>query len=133
MIVVPSSSAPAGGAREAAAAAMALEGTVLSLWRRDSTGLQDAASNDLTEQQDVLVDNLNEAEKVCDRMWAAARVLLLHTGQSDTLMYKAVSYAMYVDLRMATGPSRGWLTPYGMIKGVQPSDSGRPTKSAKRP
>jgi site-specific DNA-cytosine methylase len=65
--------------------------------------------------------SLNEAEKVCDRMWAAARVLLLHSGQSPSLMFKAVSYAMYVDMRMASGPSRGWLTPYEMIKGHPPS------------
>ena len=65
--------------------------------------------------------SLNEAEQVCDRIWAAARTLILHTGQSNSLMYKAVEYAMYVDLRMATGPSRGWLTPYEMMKGTTPN------------
>jgi hypothetical protein len=61
--------------------------------------------------------SLSEAEKVCDKMWGAGRVLLLHSGQSPTLRTTAVSYAMYVDMRMATGPSRRWLTPFEMIYG----------------
>ena len=65
--------------------------------------------------------NLNEAEKVCDRMFAAARVMLLHTGQHQRYMCKAVDAAMYIDLRMATNAARGHLTPYEMIKGQPPN------------
>ena len=65
--------------------------------------------------------SLNEAEKVCDRMWAAARTLLLHTNQDERLMYRAVDYACTVNLRMATTASRGFRTPYEMITGEVPS------------
>ena len=67
--------------------------------------------------------SLNESEKICNKMWAAGRVLLLHSGQSPTLMSYAVGYAMYVDMRMATGLSRRWLTPFEMIYGYPPSIS----------
>ena len=36
-------------------------------------------------------------------------------------MAHAVSTAMYVDLRMSTGPSRGYLTPYEIITGSPPN------------
>ena len=49
------------------------------------------------------------------------RVMLIHTKQHLSLMPIAVDMAMYTDLRMATDPSRGWLTPYEIIKGTQPS------------
>ena len=65
--------------------------------------------------------SLNEAEKVCDRMWASARVHLIHTQQSIKLMAEAVSYSMYVDLRMATNAQRDWLTPYEIVTGSKPS------------
>ena len=64
--------------------------------------------------------SLNEAEKVCDRMWAAARTLLLHSGAPNSLFALAVDYSMYVDLRTATTSSRGWATPYEQIRGVRP-------------
>ena len=54
-------------------------------------------------------------------MWAAARTHLLRTKAPNELMPYAVDYAMYVDLRMATTPSRKWVTPYEQIKGVPPS------------
>jgi hypothetical protein len=65
--------------------------------------------------------SLNEAEKVCDQMWAVARTLIHLTDCPSHLFALAVDYAMTVDLRMATTASRGWLTPYEMIKGVPPS------------
>jgi len=65
--------------------------------------------------------SLNEAEKVADQMWAAARALLLHSNAPTSLFAKAVEYAMYVDLRTATTESRGWKTPFEMIRGGQPS------------
>ena len=65
--------------------------------------------------------SLNEAEKVCDSMWAAARAHLGTSQAPSKLMAQAVSYSMYMDLRTASTASRGWKTPYEMIKGVQPS------------
>lgn len=67
--------------------------------------------------------SLNEAEKVADQMWAAARALLLHSNAPESMFSKAVDYAMYVDLRTATTASRGWKTPYEMIRGSVPSIS----------
>ena len=64
--------------------------------------------------------SLNEAEKVCDKMFAAARTHLLSTGLPDSYFSLALDYAMYVDLRMATTASRDWKTPYEMIKGTPP-------------
>ena len=64
--------------------------------------------------------SLNEAEKVCNFMWAAARTHLIKTGAPLSLMPYAVEYAMYVDLRMATTASRNHLTPYEMIRVEKP-------------
>ena len=65
--------------------------------------------------------SLNEAEKVCNFVWAAASALLLHSKAPLILLSGAVSYAMYVDLRTATTASRQWLTPYEQIKGMPPT------------
>ena len=65
--------------------------------------------------------SLNEAEKVCNTMWAAARTHLACSKAPNSLMAEAVAYSMYMDMRIATTASRGWLTPYEMIKGVPPS------------
>jgi hypothetical protein len=65
--------------------------------------------------------SLNEAEKVCNFMWAAARAHLWTSQAPPVLEAEAVSYAMYVDMRMATTASRGWKTPLEIIKGVKPS------------
>ena len=55
--------------------------------------------------------SLNEAEKVCNFMWAASGTHLIKTWAPRSLMPFAVEYAMYVDLRMATTASRTHLTP----------------------
>ena len=65
--------------------------------------------------------SLNETEKVCDRLWAVARTPMLESGAPDALFSLALDYATYVDLRMATASSRGWVTSYEAIKGVAPS------------
>ena len=65
--------------------------------------------------------SLNEAEKVCDRMWAVARTMMVETGAPDHLFSLALDYLMYVDLRMATTSSRGWITPYDAMKGLAPT------------
>ena len=67
--------------------------------------------------------SLNEAEKVCDHAWAAARVLMLHSSAPLREEPEAVDMALYVHLRMATTASRGWLTPYEIIRGQQPDVS----------
>jgi hypothetical protein len=65
--------------------------------------------------------SLNEAEKVCNFMWAAARTHMAVSKAPDYLMAEAVSYSVYVDMRTATTASRDWKTPYELIKGFQPS------------
>ena len=65
--------------------------------------------------------SLNEAEKVCDRMWAAARTHHMHTGAPMYLMAETVALSMYTDLRMATTADRDWKTPLEIIKGEVPS------------
>ena len=65
--------------------------------------------------------SLNEAEKICNVSWAAAEAHLEHSNAPHSLLALAVSYVLYVDLRTATTPSRGYLTPYEMIKGDPPS------------
>ena len=64
--------------------------------------------------------SLNEAEKCCDQMFAAARSHMLHSQAPDNLFSKAVDFAIYSDMRMSTTESRGWITPYEAVKGVQP-------------
>lgn len=65
--------------------------------------------------------SLNEAEMICNTVWASAEAHLIHSGAPDSLLAQAVSYTLYVDLRTATTPSRGYLTPCGMIKGAPPA------------
>ena len=65
--------------------------------------------------------SLNEAEKVCDQMWASARTHMVHTNCPEYLFAEALDYTFTVDLYMATTASRDWLTPYEMIKGSRPS------------
>jgi len=68
--------------------------------------------------------SLNEAEKVCDHIWAAARVHLVASGAPDMLFGECVSYVLHVDLRTATSASRENKTPYEMIRGTVPDISG---------
>jgi hypothetical protein len=65
--------------------------------------------------------SLNEAEKVCNSMWAAARAHLGTSQAPSYLMAEAVSYSMYMDMRTATTASRGWKTPHELIKKVKPT------------
>ena len=67
------------------------------------------------------MQSLNEAEKVADQMWAAARALMEHSQAPHNLFAKAVDYAMYVDARTASTASRDWITPYEMVKKSQPT------------
>ena len=45
------------------------------------------------------------------------------SGAPESLFGLAVEYVLYVDMRMATTSSRGFKTPYEMIKGEQPNIS----------
>ena len=65
--------------------------------------------------------SLNEAEKLCDRGFAACRVMCIHTGCPPSLMYEMLSYYCHVCYYMATTSSRGWLTSYEICTGVRPS------------
>jgi hypothetical protein len=69
--------------------------------------------------------SLNEAEKICLLMWDAAAAVMARAQVPEHagLFAKAVDFAMYVDLRTATTASRGYLTPYEMIKGIKPDIS----------
>lgn len=50
--------------------------------------------------------SLNEAEKVADLIWAAARAHMLQSQAPDKLFSKAVDFAIYSDMRTATTASR---------------------------
>ena len=65
--------------------------------------------------------SLNEAEKICDRVWAAARVILASTQSSSYYFPYLIDHILYVDMRMATTANRGYKTPYQLIKGHQPN------------
>ena len=65
--------------------------------------------------------SLNEAEKVCNTMWAAARTHIALSKSPVTLFAECVSYSMYIDMRIATTLSREWKTPFELLKEIQPS------------
>ena len=65
--------------------------------------------------------SLNEAEKVADQVWAAARAHVMHADAPDSVFALAVSWCMYVDLRTATTSTRGWMSPHEMLRGKPPS------------
>ena len=65
--------------------------------------------------------SLNEAERIADRAFAAARVNLACTPALPSHMAMALDHVCYMKLRMATTASRNWLTPYQIIKGYAPS------------
>ena len=67
--------------------------------------------------------SLNEAEKICDWIWARARILMTASGAPESLFGLAVDHVLYIDMRMATTSSRGFKTPCEMIKGEQPNIS----------
>jgi site-specific DNA-cytosine methylase len=65
--------------------------------------------------------SLNEAEKVCDYSWAAARAHMDQSRAPDHWFSKAVDFALYTDARTATTANRGWLTPFELARGIVPS------------
>ena len=64
--------------------------------------------------------SLNEVESICNITWDDAAVIMLQSGAPLALFAKAVDFAMYVDMRAATTASRGFLTPYEILKGSPP-------------
>ena len=65
--------------------------------------------------------SLNLAEYAQKQMWEIGRTILSHANASPRLMANAVSYAMYVDMRMSTGSARNFITPYEAIYGSRPN------------
>ena len=67
------------------------------------------------------MQSLNEAEKICYVIWDDAAAVM-HTSRAPSRLFaEAVSFSLYIDMRTATTASRGFLTPYELIKGTQPS------------
>ena len=67
------------------------------------------------------MQSLNEAEKICYSIWDDAAAVMHASLAPSKLFSEAVSYCMYVNMRTATTASRGFKTPYEIIKGVKPS------------
>ena len=64
--------------------------------------------------------SLNEAEKVCDTIFAETRAVMEHHNAPSSWFSLMVDFAMYTDIRTATTASREWKTPYEMSRGSQP-------------
>jgi hypothetical protein len=67
------------------------------------------------------MQSLNEAEKICYSIWDDAAAIMHKSQAPSKLFNEAVSYCLYVNMRTATTASRGYKTPYEIIKGVKPS------------
>ena len=65
--------------------------------------------------------SLNEAEKICYFIWDDAAAIMQESKAPEKYFNSAVQFACYADMRSASTASRGYKTPYEMIKGVQPS------------
>ena len=64
--------------------------------------------------------SLNEAEKVCDSIFADVRTVMEHHNAPSQYFSLMVDLAMYTDIRTATTKSREWRTPYEMSRGAVP-------------
>ena len=64
--------------------------------------------------------SLNEAEKVCDSLFAEVRTVMEQHSMPGSWFSLMVDFAMYTDLRTATTESRKWKTPYEMTRGSMP-------------
>ena len=63
----------------------------------------------------------NEAEKVCNYMWRAARMYMIDSRAPHKLFADAVDYAIYIHNRTASTDTRGRKTPHEMAFGIVPS------------
>jgi hypothetical protein len=64
--------------------------------------------------------SLNEAEKVCDSIFAETRAAMVHHNVPYAWFSLMVDFAMYTDIRTATTASRGWMTPHEITRSVVP-------------
>ena len=65
--------------------------------------------------------SLNEAEKICLVTWYDSDAMMIRAhGVSPRLFNEAVSYSLYVDMRMSTTASRGFEAPLEIIRGILP-------------
>ena len=68
--------------------------------------------------------NLNPAEAAINQMYEVARTLLAAADCVDSrYLPHALDHACYVNSRMATTPSRGFKSPYELIKGEIPTNA----------
>ena len=63
----------------------------------------------------------NEAEKVCNYMWRAARMYMIDSRAPHKLFADAVDYAIYVHNRTSSTESRDRKTPHEMAFGIVPT------------
>ena len=63
--------------------------------------------------------SLNEAEKICNFIWAAARAMIISSRAPRKMFKFAVHYCAYIHNRMATTASRQWKTPSARIHSNQ--------------
>ena len=64
--------------------------------------------------------SLNEAEKVCDSIFAETRAVMEHHNAPDRWFSLMVDYAIYTDIRTATSANRDWKTPFELTRGSMP-------------
>ena len=64
--------------------------------------------------------SLNEAEKVCDSIFAEARAGMEYHNAPEHWFSLMIDYAVYTDIRTATTASRNWMTPHEMSRGIVP-------------
>ena len=67
--------------------------------------------------------SLNEAESICNFTWDDASVIMQQSGAPIELFPFAVDFALWVDMRTASTRSRGYLTPFEILRGSQPDIS----------
>ena len=65
--------------------------------------------------------NLNEAEKVCNYMWAGGRHNKIMSNCPNKYAHAAIGMAMHHDMFTATTASRQWKSPYEIVTKVVPS------------
>ena len=65
--------------------------------------------------------SLNESEKICNFIWDDAAAIMQESKAPLKLFNMAVQFALYADMRSASTAERGYLTPYEIIKGTEPS------------
>ena len=65
--------------------------------------------------------SLNEAETIAYLIWDDDAALMEESQAPEKYFNSTVRFACYADMRSATTAERGYITPYEMIKGIEPS------------